>query len=129
VRGGGGLATGVNERVRGGRGARALVWGDVVQRERKGARGTTTLILKGAGGRERKGGGSNAGDVVWRRGRGPSRVRHVTQRREGPGAGSPRERRGWAAIQWCGRQGSGEERAVTGGVPQHSAGVAVTNLI
>jgi hypothetical protein len=43
------------------RGTRALVWGDVVQRERKGARGTTTLILKGAGGRERKGGGPTLG--------------------------------------------------------------------
>jgi hypothetical protein len=39
------------------RGTRALVWGDGVQRERKGARGTTTLILKGPmAGRERAGG-------------------------------------------------------------------------
>jgi hypothetical protein len=69
-------------------------------------------------GREREGAGGLAFRAPYGGGSmGPSLVRQEARRWEGPGAGSPRERWGQAAVRRCGRQGSGGERALTGGVP------------
>jgi hypothetical protein len=47
--------------------------------------------------------GVPAGCTTQREEAGPGRAQHVARQREGPGASSPQEQWGWAAVRWRGR--------------------------